>query len=240
MRMLFHFMLGALTLGWQKWPADLGDGHGPVQPPPAWLAALQGPPCLDRHVAKCVEDARFNGRSEQLRITCLWTDFGDLDTLDSLEGLAHDGANPDAVLVGVGAWWVWHRPTESQQYQDSLGQLLSYIDRVFPSALTSRLFAATTSCGRKQDGNTGGDGTAHVATRFNLVAKRAVLATDEWTWFDRDSVTGLVCDADRDCAGNQFTSRFHPAGDALSVIVALLLDHLSQSWRRPVDELAAG
>lgn len=233
-RMLFHFLLGALTLGWQKWPSDLREGHGPEQPPTAWLAALRGTPCLDRHEANCMEDAHFEGVHEQLRLTCLWTEFGEVSTLGALEGLA-DGVVPDAIILGVGAWWVWHRPAESLQYEGVIRSLLAHVERVFAGegARTTRVFAATTSCGRKEDG---GDGTAHVAMRFNAVAKKQVLATDAWSWFDRDVLTGVVCDADSDCAGNQFTSRFHPAGDALSVLIVLLLHHLSQSWNN--DRLA--
>ena len=223
-RMLFHFMMGILTLGWQKWPRSLWDGRGPELPPTAWLAALQGPPCLDRHEDQCMEDAHF----ADFRMTCLWTDFGDVKALGALERLA-GGASPDGVIVGVGAWWVWHRPTEGPQYEIMLQQLLAYVDRMFPSADTARVFAATTSCGRKEDG---GDERAHVATRFNGIAEKQVLATSYWRWFDRDVVTGRVCRVDSDCAGTQFTSRFHPAGDALNVLLTQLLGQMSLLWTK--------
>jgi hypothetical protein len=226
--MLFHFLLGALTLGWQKWPSDLSEGHGPDTPPPEWLAALQGPTCLDRHESQCMEDAVFDNEARKLRLTCLWTDYGDVSTLGALETLRHDatGAVPDALIVGFGAWWVWHRGSLSLQYEDAVRKLLNHLDQLFPTASTAKVFASTTSCGRKDSERPDGDGTARVAARFNSLAKKHVLQTKDWSWFDRDVITGLVCDVDADCAGNQYTSRFHPAGDALNVLVSLLLGHL--------------
>ena len=35
-------------------------------------------------------------------------------------------------------------------------------------------------------------------------------------------VTGALCDPDADCAGDQFTSQFHPTGSALSVLDRLV------------------
>ena len=105
------------------------------------------------------------------------------------------------------------------------------LDRFFPRDGAAKVFAATTSCGRREaDG--GGDGAAHVTTRFNGLAQKAVLenGASGWSWFDRDSVTGSVCDVATDCAGTHYTSRFHPAGRALNVLLVLLLDHLAEVW----------
>ena len=231
MRMLFHFLLGALTLDWQEWPSELSEGHGPDPPPPAWLAVLQGPTCLDQHETQCMEDALLDDEGRKLRLTCLWTDFGDVETLGALQALTEASSSPaDGVIVGFGAWWVWHRPTMSSQYAEAVQQLLGHLDGMFPSALTTKVFAATTSCGRKDFDQPEGDAAARVTDHFNNLAKRHVLQTKAWSWFDRDVVTGFVCDVEHDCAGNQYTSRFHPAGSALNALVDLLLTQLSRSW----------
>ena len=69
-RMQFHFMLGVLALGWQRWPDSLMS-RGPENP--AWSSSLSAPPCLNGHSSHCMEDARIG----RVRLTCLWSEFGE-------------------------------------------------------------------------------------------------------------------------------------------------------------------
>lgn len=227
MRILFHLLLGVLSLRWERWPAALAaSGHGPD---PAST-------CLDRHDSAsgpCLEDAYHKG----VRLTAVWSDYGDEPAqLASLRALANQtlGA-PDMLVLGVGAWWAWHRPSEVRQYGVALGRQLDEVDRYFgPRGAayfrglwahdTLRVFAATTSCRRAG----AGDASAAVVSRLNAVAKSHVLSRPGWVWHDREAVATGVCSA-ADCAGSQYTSRFHPGGDALNVLANMLLGRLHRA-----------
>ena len=107
MRILFHLLLGVLTMKWTRWPPELSAlGHGPDGQPKS---------CLETHATSggsCLEDAYHKG----LRLTCVWTEYGDDGAqLESLRRVANDtlGA-PDVLVVGFGAWWAWHRPSEAK------------------------------------------------------------------------------------------------------------------------------
>ena len=146
---------------------------------------------------------------------------------------------PDALVVGIGAWWVEFRKAEHDAYVQSVRTLVEHLDTVYAEQRVVRIFSATTSCGKATAGEE--DGTSMVVHRFNAMAKRQVLSAAGWSWFDRDVVTGEVCDRTHDCAGDQYSSRFHPAGDALNVVTRLLLDRLALAWavtREPATQLA--
>ena len=222
-RMQFHFMLGVLTMGWQRWPDSLMS-RGPDNP--GWRSALSSPPCLNGHSSHCMEDARI----DRVRLTCLWSEFGDVSQLTALQKLAKENAEraPDGLVVGIGAWWVEFRKAEHDKYVESVHALVEHLETVFAAQRTVKIFAATTSCGKAAAGEE--DGTSLVVHRFNQMARREVLSVAGWSWFNRDIVTGKVCDHAHDCAGDQYSSRFHPAGDALNVVTRLLLGRLAQAW----------
>ena len=230
-RMQFHFLLGMLTQGWQRWPNEL-TSRGPENP--AWRNVLSSPPCLTSRSSHCMEDARIG----RVRLTCLWSEFGDVSQLTALQKLAKENVAqaPDGLFVGIGAWWVEFRKAEHKQYVQSVQALVSHLDTTFAEKRVVKIFGATTSCGkapRNDQGEEdlgGEDGTSLVVHRFNEMAKTQVLSVAGWSWFSRDAVTGAVCDDEYDCAGDQYSSRFHPAGDALNVVTRLLLDRLAQEW----------
>ena len=230
-RMQFHFLLGMLTQGWQRWPDDLSS-RGPENP--AWRNVLTSPPCLTSHSSHCMEDARIG----RVRLTCLWSEFGEVSQLTALQKLAKENVEraPDGIFVGIGAWWVEFRKAEHEQYVQSVQALVAHLDTIYAEQRVVKIFGATTSCGKAPRNDMGEedqgeeDGTSLVVHRFNGMAKRQVLSAPGWSWFGRDVVTGEVCDGEHDCAGDQYSARFHPAGDALNIITRLLLDRLAQEW----------
>jgi len=231
-RMIFHFLLGLLTAGWRRWPDGLLHGD---QMPSSFAAAITGKPCLVRHNAsRCIEDARL----PDIRITCIWASFGEIgegwDT--ELLGVANQtDAVPDMLLLGVGAWWAWERPSGPALYKGAVEQLLSRVDLLFHGRVRNyfgrilprgayKAFAATTSCGLGADVS-----SSRTIARFNLVARACVLSSSGWVWFNRESVTGEVCQPKLDCLGSGYPSRFHPAGDALNVLFSLLMRDMMQA-----------
>ena len=73
------------------------------------------------------------------RISCLWVDFGDeSDATWQLQPLRHAAnvslSSPDLVVLGFGAWWVWHRPQEPPaRFAQALASQQRAIDELFTS-----------------------------------------------------------------------------------------------------------
>ena len=232
-RMLFHFLVGVLSLGWTSWPAELSHGH-----PPGWPAEVS---CLDNHDNSCVQEAFLQGT----RLTCAWYDYNDDRKPPArLQALADDSlTTPDVVIASIGAWHVMHRRNSTDEYDEAVWSLLTQIDRMlfprrngtsFKSRLSGRgvahkIFAATTSCARAWPKP---DGPTHTVHRLNRIAFRRVMSAQGWSWFDREAVVGTICMENwtfPDCAGfgKHVSSRFHPAGRALNVLVNLLADRFN-------------
>lgn len=235
MRMLFHFLVGVLSLGWSRWPHELGHGHSPGWPGEA--------SCLDAHNNSCLQDVFLRG----VRLTCAWYDFNDDDRPPArLQSLADDSLSaPDVVVASIGAWHSVHRRNETAAYARAVDSLMRQVDeQLFPvrtgasfrgrlsaRGVLHRIFAATTSCARAWPQP---DGQTRTIAQLNRVARRAVAARRGWAWFDREAITGTVCmtpDGEfPDCAGGKrhVTSRYHPSGRALNVLVNLLAEVISQ------------
>ena len=173
-----------------------------------------------------------------VRITCAWIDFGDSPTPPPrLHALSQDSLlAPDVIMLSFGAWWVLHRHTDPAGYAVAVDAQLRYVDRMFSNSSlpggfrrqgrhsTHKVFASTTSCSRSWPEP---DGASRVVTQLNRVARARVQAVSGWSWFDREVVTNTVCVPEFDCAGGgrQHSSRFHPAGSALNVLVNMFLQH---------------
>ena len=240
--MTYHLLLGALTLRWSGWPLELADGHGPDSPSPT--------SCLDAHiephvrVRPCMEDTVLMGMG--VRITCVWSAYGELDELEPLRTLLNTTVGlPDAITVGIGAWWAWDRPAETDAFGTALGRLLSSLDELlrprphhrrgyfgtsegglWRHGVPVRVLASTPICGNASDAG------AFAVARLNLRARQNVRErTEPWVFLDRELLTRHVCEPRRDCAGDRYTARFHPSGHALNVIVAMLLRHVGSVKR---------
>ena len=227
-RMLFHYLVGILALGWEAWPHEESF---------AWPSRTStgNQSCLDSHRTDCVEDAVVNG----VRLTGAWVDYGEEDQPHArLSALVADAVNtPDAFLLSVGSWWAMHRYNDSQGYRAAVTTQMHQLERLLaerpPSGfrgqmpnragdLTRLVFLSTTSCSRafpKPDSMT------FSINHLNRLARQQVLARPRWEWFDRAVVTGAVCNRTRDCAGAGIkrSSRFHPSGRALNVLTNLLV-----------------
>lgn len=233
MRMLFHFLVGVLSLGWTSWPPELSHGHGPGWP--------QQTTCLDKHDTACVQDVFLSGT----RLTCTWADYNDdPHPTARLQQLANDSLSlPDAVVVSIGAWHAMHRRNETVAYGRAVDSLLRQVDEMlFPprtgsdlraqlsaNGIRHRIFAATTSCARAWPQP---DSATRLISHFNNIARRRVAAAAQnWMWFDREVVTGWVCKNALDCAGfgKHISSRFHPSGRALNVLVNQLAEVVGAS-----------
>ena len=231
-RMLYHMLVGIVAGGWTRWPlggsARLDESSCLYTGGPG---ASGGDPC--------VEDMWVRG----FRATCVWSDFGDMASLAPLATLSNATVgSPDLVLVGVGAWWAWHRAHERDAYSETVHQLLRRLDGMFvrrhaaalltgprndaaqlmPVPVPLKVFASTTSCDRD------GDSAAFAVYKFNALAHDAVHATKGWAWFDRNVVAGNPCNPDADCLGSHYSARFHPSGDALNVLVNMLVARLAR------------
>ena len=234
-RMLYHMLVGIVAGGWTRWPiggsARLDESSCLYTVGPG---AAGGDPC--------VEDSWVRG----FRATCVWSDFGDVASLASLASLSNATVGvPDLVLVGVGAWWAWHRAHERDAYSETVHQLLRRLDTMFvrrhaaallsgatgarndaaqqmPPPAPLKVFASTTSCARD------GDSAAFAVYKFNSLARDAVHAIKGWVYLNRDVVAGDPCEPETDCLGSHYSARFHPSGDALNVLVNLLVARLAR------------
>ena len=95
------------------------------------------------------------------------------------------------VLVGIGAWWAWHRATEAAAYSQVVDAVLRGLDGAFthrPDAVLVgelrqppplRIFAATTTCDRDDDNG------AHTVFKLNAQARDAVQKRD-WVYYNRE------------------------------------------------------
>lgn len=129
-----------------------------------------------------------------------------------------------------------HRHSDPAGYAEAVDLQINYVDSMFSNRSTSggyrsrakrtphKIFGSTTSCSRSWPEP---DGASRVVTQLNRVARNRVEATPGWAWFDREVVTNTVCIPEFDCAGGgrQHSSRFHPAGSALNVLVNMFMQH---------------
>ena len=180
-RMLYHMLLGIYSQGWKRWPIAENK--------------LIAGSCLESRIDAsggdapgCIEDTILPG----FRATCVWSDFGDAASLSPLFDVANAtlGA-PDLVLVGIGAWWAWHRASEGAAYAQSVRSVLRGLDGAFlrrPDAVLVgelrqppplRVWAATTTCDRD------GDNGAFSVYKLNGLARDAVHKAG-WEYFNRE------------------------------------------------------
>ena len=244
LRMMFHLVLGALTLGWIQWPLDpnvtfsarLEPENASCLQTYSWLTANES------H-AGCLEDVFV--RQWGCRLTMTWVDFNDdpawLDPLRSL--LQQSVGLPDAVVVAIGAWFAKapggrRFPQVGNAYQSAMETLLGdvehsldqrrparYFRPAWPSS-TRLIFAGTSYCTRKIDRAM----QARVA-EINQRARQVVAARAgyhmsapvedrppplTWKYVDRQQLTH--CEAE--CVG----AGFHVIGDSLNRVSMALLE----------------
>ena len=249
MRMVYHLLLGHLLLGWERWPTQLSHGHGPDYEQDHDAPSSSSSSCLDAHIAgaACIEDAPLLELGT--RLTMLWTEYGDDDTqLAPLRHLANATlGQPDIVVLGIGGWWAWNRPKESTQFVHTLTRATTLVDVLFSPRPTHRasyfgdgrrgrfanrprkLFAAIPNCGDKADA------AGLRAAQLNSLARAALPA--DWSYLDRETPTRRVCDPRSECAGTQFTARFHPSGRALNAIINMLLAFCRNSFIQRLSDV---
>lgn len=240
MRMVYHMLLGSLTLGWRAWPTELQSGHGPDFPHTTSCldvhAAADQTPTVTTRPRTCIEDAPLLHLGT--RLTCVWSAYGALDDLAPFHALLNTTLGlPSAVVVGIGAWWAWHRPADGAAYTSTLTRHLAALDELLDARPTHRpeyfgglwrvgtkmrILASTPNCGNATDAG------ALLVERFNVRARATLAARPAWTYLDREIVTRHVCAPRRDCAGDRYTSRFHPSGAALNVIVRMVLHRVGR------------
>ena len=250
--MLFHFLVGVLSLGWNEWPKQFDDGrvtrHEPVLSVPCTKDIGIGRPpcnhtsaCLDDHRTDCIEDAYVSG----VRLTCAWADYGEElhPVLSKLTAISSSSNAPDVVLVSIGAWWAAHRHNETNAFARAvsvqLGQLNAFFAKGAPELVKRvprRIYAGTPVCGRMGFIENHVlfrevDSSSRVIQHVNDIARARVRMTPGWEYFDRAVVTGVVCNSERDCAGggHHYNSRFHPAGAALNVLINMLVTRAAGS-----------
>jgi hypothetical protein len=143
------------------------------------------------------------------------------------------------VVVGIGAWWAWHRPHQEAAFDAALSHLVATVDRLFSARPTHRaayfgdgqhglwqrhvhkVFAAAPNCANASD-----SAALNIAKLNDVARKRLRADAPHWSYFDRELLTRTTCDPAADCAGVAFTARFHPVGRPLNVLVHMLLERV--------------